>query len=81
MNKHPSFQGLYYIIEDRLMHDGIDAARAELDAGAICDALWRLSATMQRDDIPRTIELLRDPQGIAARLMWLGEEGDHSVAS
>lgn len=81
MKKHPSFQGLYYIIEDRLIQDGVDTARAEVDAGAICEALWRLSSTMRRTDIPLTVSFLRDPNGTAAQLLWLGDDGGFDVAS
>lgn len=81
MKRHPSFQGLHYIVADRLLQDGVEKSQAEADARDICDALWRLSSTMRRTDIPLTIKFLRDPNGAAAQLLWLGDDGGFDVAS
>jgi len=70
MNRHPSYEGLRYIVADRLAQDGVEATQAEATAKAVSEAIWVLSETAKRKDLPKTAFFIRDSSGVVAQLIW-----------
>ncbi|NBS92153.1 MAG: hypothetical protein EBS91_02800 [Betaproteobacteria bacterium] len=69
MITHPSYEGLYHIFISKLAEDNVDPARAEEDAKQVCAALWKLSQTIRRSDIPKTVAFMVEQGGVVERLL------------
>lgn len=69
MIAHPSYAGLYHIFLSKFAEDNVDPARAEEDAKQVCAALWKLSQTIRRSDIPETVAFMVEQGGVVERLL------------